>query len=68
MSTSGYFPPFLGIIMDTSIRPVPNFFRVSCTKPNDVTSDTKETIEKDAHGNVVKHEKTGPDGKAVEVK
>jgi hypothetical protein len=35
---------------------------------NDVSSDTKETIEKDAHGNVVKHEKTAPDGKTVEVK
>ena len=35
---------------------------------NDVSSDTKETIEKDAHGNVVKHEKTGPDGKTLEVK
>jgi len=28
----------------------------------------KETIEKDASGNVVKHEKTGPDGKSAEVK
>jgi hypothetical protein len=35
---------------------------------NDVSSDTKETIEKDAQGNVVKHEKTAPDGKTVEVK
>jgi len=34
---------------------------------NDSKLDTKETIEKDAHGNVVKHEKTGPDGK-TEVK
>ena len=33
----------------------------------DTQSDTKETIETDAHGNVVKHEKTGPDGK-TEVK
>ena len=35
---------------------------------DDAKLDTKETIEKDAHGNVVKHEKTGPDGKTVEVK
>ena len=28
----------------------------------------KETVEKDASGNVVKHEKTGPDGKTVETK
>jgi hypothetical protein len=35
---------------------------------NDVSSDTKETIEKDSQGNVVKHEKTAPDGKTVEVK
>ena len=34
---------------------------------NDSKLDTKETIEKDASGNVVKHEKTGPDGK-TEVK
>jgi len=30
---------------------------------SDAKLDTKETIEKDASGNVVKHEKTGPDGK-----
>jgi hypothetical protein len=35
---------------------------------NDTKLDTKETIEKDASGNVVKHEKTGPEGKTVEVK
>jgi len=35
---------------------------------NDTTLDSKETIEKDASGNVVKHEKTGPEGKTVEVK
>ena len=35
---------------------------------NDSKLDSKETIEKDAHGNVVKHEKTGPDGKTLEVK
>ena len=34
---------------------------------NDAKSDVKETTETDAHGNVVKHEKTGPDGK-TEVK
>ena len=34
---------------------------------SDSKLDTKETIEKDASGNVVKHEKTGPDGK-TEVK
>jgi len=28
----------------------------------------KETLEKDAKGNVVKHEKSGPDGKTVDVK
>jgi hypothetical protein len=35
---------------------------------NDTKLDSKETIEKDASGNVVKHEKSGPDGKTVEVK
>ena len=35
---------------------------------NDSSLDSKETIEKDASGNVVKHEKSGPDGKTVEVK
>ena len=34
----------------------------------DTKLDSKETIEKDASGNVVKHEKSGPDGKTVEVK
>jgi hypothetical protein len=34
----------------------------------DAKLDSKETIEKDASGNVVKHEKSGPDGKTVEVK
>ena len=34
----------------------------------DTKSDTKETIETDAHGNVVKHEKTGPEGKTQPVK
>ncbi|HUM10596.1 MAG TPA: hypothetical protein VLT82_06575 [Myxococcaceae bacterium] len=28
----------------------------------DRSSETRETIEKDSQGNVVKHEKTGPDG------
>jgi hypothetical protein len=35
---------------------------------SDSKLDSKETVEKDAHGNVVKHEKTGPDGKTLEVK
>ena len=35
---------------------------------NDAKLDTKETTERDASGNVVKHEKTGQDGKTVEVK
>jgi hypothetical protein len=35
---------------------------------NDTKLDSKETIEKDASGNVVKHEKSTPDGKTVEVK
>lgn len=35
---------------------------------SDTKLDTKETIEKDASGNVVKHEKTTPEGKTVEVK
>jgi len=34
----------------------------------DTKLDSKETIERDASGNVVKHEKSGPDGKTVEVK
>jgi len=34
----------------------------------DAKSDVKETIETDSHGNVVKHEKTGPDGKTESVK
>lgn len=34
----------------------------------DAKSDVKETTETDAHGNVVKHEKTAPDGKATTVK
>jgi hypothetical protein len=34
----------------------------------DTKLDSKETIERDASGNVVKHEKTGPEGKSVEVK
>jgi len=35
---------------------------------SDSKLESKETIEKDASGNVVKHEKSGPDGKTVEVK
>ena len=35
---------------------------------NDTELDSKETIERDASGNVVKHEKSTPDGKTVEVK
>jgi hypothetical protein len=35
---------------------------------NDTKSDVKETTETDAKGNVVKHEKTGPEGKAEPVK
>lgn len=35
---------------------------------SDTKLESKETIEKDASGNVVKHEKSGPDGKTVEVK
>ena len=34
----------------------------------DQSTDVKETTEKDASGNVVKHEKTGPDGKTSTVK
>ena len=35
---------------------------------NDTKSDVKETTETDAKGNVVKHEKTGPEGKTEPVK
>ena len=35
---------------------------------SDTKYQSKETVEKDASGNVVKHEKSGPDGKTVEVK
>ncbi len=35
---------------------------------NDKTTDVKDTVETDAHGNVVKHETTGPDGKTTQVK
>src|SRR5262245_4597609 len=35
---------------------------------SDRDSTYKETTERDASGNVVKHEKTSPDGKTVEVK
>ena len=35
---------------------------------SDTSMQSKETIERDASGNVVKHEKTGPEGKTVEVK
>ena len=35
---------------------------------SDRSVDEKETTEKDAHGNVTKHEKTGPDGKTSTVK
>ena len=35
---------------------------------NDAKSDVKETTETDAHGNVVKHKKTAPDGKTTEIK
>jgi hypothetical protein len=34
----------------------------------DSKTDVKETTETDASGNVVKHEKTGPDGKTTTVK
>ena len=34
----------------------------------DTKLESKETIEKDASGNVVKHEKSTPEGKTVEVK
>ena len=34
-------PPQSGhVVENASIRPVPNFFRVSCTSPSDVTSET----------------------------
>ena len=35
---------------------------------NDRDTDVKETIETDSKGNVVKHEKTGPDGTSSTVK
>jgi hypothetical protein len=34
----------------------------------DSKTDVKETTETDASGNVVKHEKTGPDGKTTTIK
>ncbi len=35
---------------------------------DDSKSDVKETVETDARGNVVKHEKTAPEGTTTEVK